>query len=139
VVGLKEHTVDILDIGGMDVYKNMYNTWFRSRDAFVYVFSLADEDSFVRLGGFRDEIQQIKKSTGILLSRVPMILVGTHLDEEREVSEEMGQRMADALGCPYFETSSKFTHYWRRVAIKQFCNFSEGSNDQNNRGNGEKE
>jgi hypothetical protein len=31
------------------------------------------------------------------------------VDEERQITEEMGKKMADALGCPYFETSSKFS------------------------------
>lgn len=30
------------------------------------------------------------------------------MDEERQITEEMGKKMADALGCPYFETSAQF-------------------------------
>jgi len=107
VVGLSEHLVDIMDVSGSDVYQTEYERWFSWADGFVYVYNVNEEDSLFRLKQFRNEIQRIKASQGLKMSSVPSILVGTHLDEGREVSEAVGKKFAEALGCTFHETSAK--------------------------------
>ena len=50
---------------------------------------------------------------------VPMILVGNKCDvyDEREVSQDEGQQMADRWHCPFYETSAKTRH---NVCMMQF-------------------
>jgi len=108
IIGFKEHMVDIIDTGGMDVYRSEYDRWFSWGDAFVFVYNMTKEDTFFRLKSFRDELQRVKRNQSILLKQIPMILIGTHLDiQQREISEDIGKKMGLALGCPFFETSSK--------------------------------
>jgi len=122
VEGYHEHLVDILDIGGLDQYQAEYDRWFSWADAFLYVYSTADEESFYKLRIFRDEIAKSKKKLGVGLAQIPCLLIGTHLDEERKIPEINGKKMADALGCPFFETTNRSENIsewskWSSVAI----------------------
>jgi len=118
-VGFQERFVDILDVGGLDLYSTEYDRWFGAADAFVFVYNIGDEDSFKKLRSFRDEIQRVKKKEGITLKQVPMLLIGTQLDRERHIAETMGRKMSEALGCPFFETTAQIDA--TQIANKSSC------------------
>ncbi|PRP74329.1 hypothetical protein PROFUN_15576 [Planoprotostelium fungivorum] len=103
---LQEYPVVIKDIGGSTTLEEKHQQWFTQSHAFIFVFSVADVDTLAPLLYFRNQIQAIKKNQGIPFNKVPILVVGTNVDRPRKVAEDQGVRIGQALGCPYYETSS---------------------------------
>ena len=77
------------------------------QNAFLILFDLTDEDSLYNASKHNNLIQSLyhKLQGGI----PPTVLVGTKKDlaSERKVDYTEAERIADALNCPYIETSAK--------------------------------
>ena len=112
---------DILDTAGDEEYKALQCQWIQWGEAFVLVYSISSRASFLRIKPFYEQIRRVKESTMVSTadsvfptdtsqpSHIPIIIVGNHCDRvnERKVSTEEGNRLAQELGCQFFETSAK--------------------------------
>ena len=96
--------LDILDTAGQEEYSSMMDMWMRDGKGYVIVYSIADRASFQEVPVFKEKILRAKE-----LDKVPMVLVGNKcdLESERQVTYEMGQQLADEMGCPFMEASAK--------------------------------
>ena len=75
----------------------------RTGEGFLLVYSITSRSSFDQIPSFREKILHVKN-----VDRFPLILVGTKCDlnEERQVTTEEGQNLAQSFGCPFLETSA---------------------------------
>jgi len=96
--------LDILDTAGQEDYSVLRSTWMQKRDGFMFVFSVADRDTFNELDSFYDQLLAIHEE-----NMPPLLLVGNKCDLEskRQVSSQEGQRMGEKYQCNYIETSAK--------------------------------
>ncbi|XP_076442236.1 circularly permutated Ras protein 1-like isoform X2 [Babylonia areolata] len=94
--------LDIFDTAGQEEYSALREQYVRSGDGFVVVFSVTDQASF-------QEAESIFLWLSRFKSKFSAVLCGnkTDLTDERRVTSEEGQKLADRLGRPYFETSAK--------------------------------
>lgn len=76
----------------------------RERDGFLLVFSLVDPKSLSELVTFIKQIETISENTSPTI-----ILVGNKCDlaDQRKVSREEAEQVAQSNGCQYFEVSAK--------------------------------
>ncbi|KAH8100860.1 P-loop containing nucleoside triphosphate hydrolase protein [Cristinia sonorae] len=83
----------------------MHERASRTGDGFFLVYSVASRDSLNNLLPFYDLIKRYNKDA----NNVPVILVGNKCDlkEERQVTFEEGQALAQELKCRFYETSAK--------------------------------
>ncbi|KAJ6250093.1 ras-like protein rasb [Anaeramoeba flamelloides] len=97
--------LDILDTAGQEEYSAMRDSYMRSGEAFLIVYSVTDRNSFGEVAIFHEQITRVKDSDD-----VPIIIVGnkSDLENERRISKGEGQDLAKTFGCPFFETSAKF-------------------------------
>eukprot|EP01097_Dermamoeba_algensis_P010780 TRINITY_DN8072_c0_g1_i1.p1 TRINITY_DN8072_c0_g1~~TRINITY_DN8072_c0_g1_i1.p1 ORF type:complete len:187 (-),score=30.51 TRINITY_DN8072_c0_g1_i1:61-621(-) len=96
--------LDILDTAGQEEYSAMRDSYMRTGQGFVVVYSIVSRPSFEEVSTFRSQILRVKD-----LDKVPMVLVANKadLDNERQVTTTEGKDLAKAFACPFVETSAK--------------------------------
>ncbi|KAJ6233289.1 ras-like protein rasb [Anaeramoeba flamelloides] len=99
------HLLDILDTAGQEEYSAMRDSYMRSGEAFLIVYSVTDRKSFDEIATFHEQITRVKDSDD-----VPIIIVGnkSDLENQRQISTGEGQDLAKTYGCPFLETSAKY-------------------------------
>ncbi|KAJ6232727.1 ras-like protein rasb [Anaeramoeba flamelloides] len=97
--------LDILDTAGQEEYSAMRDSYMRSGEAFVIVYSVTDRNSFDEVAIFHEQITRVKDSDD-----VPIIIVGnkSDLENQRQISKGEGQDLAKTYDCPFLETSAKY-------------------------------
>ena len=104
VIDDKVSILDILDTAGQEEYSAMREQYMRTGEGFLLVYSVTSRNSFDELLSYYQQIQRVKDS-----DYIPVVVVGNKLDleNERQVSYEDGQRLANQLNAPFLETSAK--------------------------------
>ena len=96
--------LEILDTAGQEEFKAQRDEWIRESDGFVIVYSITSRASFENVQEFYDTIRTVKEG-----ENVSVVLAGNKVDlqDERAVSTEDGQELANRLGARFRETSAK--------------------------------
>eukprot|EP01092_Planopodium_desertum_P010590 TRINITY_DN4715_c0_g1_i2.p1 TRINITY_DN4715_c0_g1~~TRINITY_DN4715_c0_g1_i2.p1 ORF type:complete len:172 (+),score=18.41 TRINITY_DN4715_c0_g1_i2:84-599(+) len=100
----QEMNLDVLDTAGQEEYAAMRESYYRTGEGFLAVYSIVNRKSFEELQRFYTQIQRVTEKTDL-----PFVLVGNKadLDDKREVTKAEGQALAEKFGCPFMETSAK--------------------------------
>ncbi|KAH3745839.1 Ras GTPase [Pelomyxa schiedti] len=103
--------LDILDTAGEEEYSAMSDSYIRTAQAFLLVYSVTSRNSFKEIPSYRDKVLRARDN-----EKIPMILVATKCDLEtsREVTTMEGADMAKSFEIPFIETSAK-----TRINIEQ--------------------
>ena len=97
-------SLEILDTAGQEEFHSARDGWVREGNAFILVYSVTSENSFLEIEDHWRHIQLVYDN-----EKVPIVLVGnkTDLVHERQVSTERGQQLAKRFGdIPFVETSA---------------------------------
>ena len=99
--------LDRLDTAGQEEYNSMRDMWYQSGQGFLLVYAVNMRSTFEELESRHDEIL-IAKDAEDEPASVPLVLVGNKcdLDDERQVSKDEGQALAEKWGCSFFEASA---------------------------------
>jgi small GTP-binding protein len=99
--------LDILDTAGQDEFGTMRDSYMRESAGFVLVYAVTSRASLEALAEFREEILRAKDA-----DEVPVLVVGNKcdLEDQREVPEEDGRRLAATWGAGFTEASAKTRH-----------------------------
>ena len=104
VIDTESCRLEILDTAGQEEFSALRDQWIRSCDGFIIIYSIICRYSFERVSRFRDQVLYVKD-----VNHIPMMLVGNKcdLENQRQVSFQEGQDIADTFGCIFKETSAK--------------------------------
>ncbi|KAJ3327146.1 Ras GTPase [Blyttiomyces sp. JEL0837] len=98
----------VIDVGGHPLYSGLWSSVAVAADAVMLVYDVGDRRSFDTMWSFHRKISEAK---GMILSDIPVMLVGNMVDtvsgSNREVSFEMGQSFANLVHIPFMETTAK--------------------------------
>jgi GTPase KRas protein len=96
--------LDILDTAGQEEFQALQDSYMRSQEGFLLVYSITDKKSLEELRNFREKILRVKDR-----DKVPMVIIGNKcdLESERQVSEADGKNLAAEFDVPFFEGSAK--------------------------------
>lgn len=96
--------LDILDTAGQEEYSSLRDAYMRSGDGFFIVYSIVSRASFDEAVAIFSLVQNLANS-----ENSAAILCGNKcdLEDQRVVTYEEGQQVADKLGIPFCETSAK--------------------------------
>jgi len=96
--------LEILDTAGTEQFTAMRDLYMKNGQGFVLVYSITSQASFNDLADLREQILRVKDTED-----VPMILVGNKcdLEDERKVTKEQGETLANQWRCIPMETSAK--------------------------------
>jgi len=101
-----ELAMELIDTAGQEDYSSgLHDKFIRQGEGFLCVYSITSKGSLEKIQEeIYDKILWTKDAKS-----VPMVLAGNKCDlvNDREVSTEDGQKVADQFGCPFFETSAK--------------------------------
>jgi small GTP-binding protein len=101
----KYYTLDILDTAGQEEYSALRDTYMRTGDAFILIYSITDPSSFQEVSEIHEQLLRSLDEDD-----VPVVLVASKcdLEEERSISKLEGQSLANSFGtCTFFESSAK--------------------------------
>lgn len=103
VVDEQACVLEIVDPPG-DEFSAMYDSYMRTCDGFVCVYSCTSQASFDAMRGCRERAMIIKDK-----DHVPILFVASKCDMEadRQVASSEGERLAAEHGHPFYETSAK--------------------------------
>lgn len=96
--------LNVLDAAGQDDYDGIQQSWMRSGDGCVLVFSITSQASFKQISKIHQQVLRSKGGHEVLL-----VLVGNKcdLEEKRVVSRREAEVLAHQLRCKYIEASAK--------------------------------
>ena len=96
--------LEILDTAGTEQFASMRDLYIKNGQGFLLVYSITNRQTLQDVQPMRDQIVRLKGQ-----SNVPLILVGNKRDifDEREVTPEEGEAVAERWHAPFFETSAK--------------------------------
>ena len=98
----KEYCLQIWDTAGLEKYRSLVSNLFKKCAGALLVYEIGNKESFQNIPNF---IKTCKENSP---EEVVMVLVGNKSDlEERQVSTEEGQKLAEKNGMLFFETSAK--------------------------------
>jgi len=100
----EECILDIFDTAGQEDFSAVRDQYMRTGDGFLCVYSITLQASFDEAINLHEHILRVKD-----VESVPFVLVGNKcdLEEDREVSTDKGQNLANDLKCPFLEASAK--------------------------------
>ncbi|KAJ6467140.1 ras protein [Mycena vitilis] len=103
--------LEVIDTAGHDEHQSLHDQWVQTGQGFAIVFSITSQASFARVKTLYESVRRSKQES------ITMVLVGNKadLESDREVSLMEGQRLAQAFGCNYIETSAKTSVDVQRV------------------------
>jgi GTPase KRas protein len=103
----EECILDIFDTAGQEDFVAVRDQYMRLGDGFMFVYSIILEETFEEAMIFHGRILRLKE-----VDSVPFLIVGNKcdLEEQRQVSKERAQQLAQDLDCPWIEVSAKTRH-----------------------------
>ena len=77
----------------------------RGGEGFIVVYSVVDKNSFEKIRKFKDMIEKVRNME---IRDIPLVLAGNKKDlmDNRKVTKQDGEQLAQELSCPFFETSA---------------------------------
>ncbi|KXJ28750.1 ras-related protein Rap1 [Exaiptasia diaphana] len=111
IVELDGRRVDlsVVDTAGHGVFSQMRDSYIKSGDGFLLVYSVTDKWSLQAISAMRDHILRVKGEKGKISTNTPIVIVGNKcdLDDDRVLTYQEGERVARKFSCSFFETSAK--------------------------------
>lgn len=103
-VKAKTHDVkmQLWDTAGQDKFRNLTGVYYRKASAVVFVYSVTDRQSFNDVVSWMAAAENVEKIKC-------QYIIGNKCDnrEDRVVSIEEGERLANQYKCKFMETSAK--------------------------------
>jgi len=92
----------IWDLAGQSQFKRVRQTYVENAEAGIVVYDVTRKDTFDNLEIWHKEIKEASPT-------ISLVLVGNKIDlvDDRQVTTEEGQALAQKLGLTYIETSAK--------------------------------
>ena len=94
--------LDVLDTAGQEEYVSMRDSYMRTAEGFILVFSINSKLSLYETDSFYSHLLKCKDT-----NKIPLILVGNKCDLQREVSTSEGKAVAHEYNAIYIECSAK--------------------------------
>ena len=94
---------NFIDTAGQEKFRAISVNYLKGTDGAILVYDVTKKETFELIGSWIDDIRVNNKTN------IGKILLGNKVDleDEREVSKEEGEKLAQILECKYYETSAK--------------------------------
>jgi Ras-related protein Rab-1A len=94
--------LQIWDTAGQERFRTITSSIYRGASGVIVVFDVSNRDSFMNVSRWMQDAQRYT------MDNTPMVLVGNKIDtDNRVVSQEEAQSMAQNLGMSYIECSCR--------------------------------
>ncbi len=90
------------DTAGQERFRTITSAYYRGADGIIVVYDVTHKESFEHVREWLQEVEKYANESTVKL------LVGNKSDrQDRVVTTEEGQALADELGVPFIETSAR--------------------------------
>jgi len=95
--------VQFWDTAGQDRYRTITANYYKGANGIILVYDVTNQKTFKNIKAW---VEQIKEEVG---QKITLMLIGNKIDKEenRTVSKEEGEKLAEELQLAYRETSAK--------------------------------
>lgn len=102
VVGGEHVRVRVFDTAGAEKFGALTNNYYRNVDGIFLVYDVTDIRSFEAIRSYHDSLLQMH------VEIVPKVLIANKIDlrDKVQISEAMGEALAQSYGIPFFATSA---------------------------------
>jgi small GTP-binding protein len=92
----------IWDLAGQTQFRRIRKSYLANAEAGILVFDVTRQKTYENIKNWYEEIKEVTP-------KISLILVGNKIDlvDQREVSREEGEALAEEIGISYIETSAK--------------------------------
>ena len=99
----KEISLQIWDTAGQDRFRAITKNYYKGAHGIVLIYDITNNQTFENVSKW---VNQIHEEVSL---NVVIFLAGNKIDLEkkREISYEIGEKLAKELGCTFFEASAK--------------------------------
>ena len=106
--------LQIWDTAGQERFRSITTAYYRRSNGCFIVYDITNKETFDNVEKWYEETKKFADKD------LSVILIGNKndLEEEREVTIEMGKKKAENLKCPFFETSA-LTGYQIDMAFQE--------------------
>ena len=102
---IKNHSVKVQfwDTAGQEKYRAIANAYYKNAQGAIIVYEITNRESFENVSKWLQELNEFGEKG------ITILLIGNKIDlkENRQVTFEEGQKIAEAKGALFFETSAK--------------------------------
>ncbi|KEG13048.1 small G-protein [Trypanosoma grayi] len=90
------------DTAGQEVFNSLTQAYYRGAGAAILAFSTVDKDSFMNMGNWKKNVENV-------CGPIPMVLCQTKFDlaHEAAITNEEAEQLAIQLQLPFFRVSTK--------------------------------
>lgn len=104
--------LQIWDSAGQDRFKTITNSYYKGANGIILAYDVTDENSFHSI---KNWLRQIEENT---TKDIIKVLVGNKCDkDDRKISFEEGEKLAEKSCISFFESSAKTNHYVNEIFI----------------------
>jgi len=106
----KKFNISLFDTAGQEKFRAVPRNYYKNADGILLLFDVCNRNSFEKI---KDWINEIKKYSNKSLNnednenKLIIYLIGNKIDNEREVTKNEGENLANELKIKYFEISCK--------------------------------
>ena len=99
----KEISLQIWDTAGQDRFRAITKNYYKGAHGIVLIYDITNNQTFENVSKW---VNQIHEEVSL---NVAIFLAGNKIDleEKREISYEIGEKLAKELGCTFIEASAK--------------------------------
>ena len=107
----KNYQLQLWDTAGQEQFRSITRAYFKNAVCALVVYDITNKSSFENIKQWIEDCMNYMPKRGFI------VLVGNKcdLEENREVSTEEGQQLADLYGILFFETSAKTEYNVKEV------------------------
>ena len=102
IIGEKRFRIQIWDTAGQECYKSITRGYYNNSVCALIVYDISDKKTFQKVSSWIEDCKVHAPKT------ISLILIGNKSDlENREVTYEEGQKLANENGIKFYESSAK--------------------------------
>ena len=95
--------IQLWDTAGQDKFRAITRNYYKGASGIILIFDVTNIKSYENIKKWINEIKEE------ISEKVSIVLIGNKIDnvQERKISKEQGEKLANEIGIKFFETSAK--------------------------------
>ena len=95
--------IQLWDTAGQDKFRAITRNYYKGASGIILIFDVTNVKSYENIKKWINEIKEE------ISEKVSIVLIGNKIDnvQERKISKDQGEKLANEIGVKFFETSAK--------------------------------
>ena len=95
--------IQLCDTAGQDKFRAITRNYYKGASGIILIFDVTNIKSYENIKKWINEIKEE------ISEKVSIVLIGNKIDnvQERKISKDQGEKLANEIGVKFFETSAK--------------------------------